>query len=63
MIARHPRRLDPASLKAPLDALGNEVTLCTVQRVPNALAAVFPLEATEGRPQGWPRGIPWDAEG
>jgi predicted DNA-binding transcriptional regulator YafY len=53
LIPRYPRRLDPASIKAQLDAQGIEVTLRTVQRDLNALAAVFPLEATEGRPQGW----------
>ncbi len=53
LIPRYPRRLDPASLKAQLDALGIEVTLRTVQRDLNALSAVFPLEASEGRPQGW----------
>ncbi len=53
LIPRHPRRLDPASLKARLDNMGIAVTLRTVQRDLNALAAVFPLEASEGKPQGW----------
>lgn len=53
LIPRHPRRIDPARLKARLDAMGIEVTLRTVQRDLNALALAFPLECSEGRPQGW----------
>ena len=53
LLPRHPRRLDPARLKDKLDAMGIQVTLRTVQRDLNALAGVFPLEASEGKPQGW----------
>jgi predicted DNA-binding transcriptional regulator YafY len=53
LLPRHPRRLDPARLKDKLDAMGIAVTLRTVQRDLNALAAVFPLEASAGKPQGW----------
>ena len=53
LIPRHPRRIDPARLKARLDGMGLAVTLRTVQRDLNALALTFPLEASTGRPQGW----------
>lgn len=53
LLPRHPRRLEPARLKDKLDNMGIEVTLRTVQRDLNALAAVFPLEASAGKPQGW----------
>ncbi len=53
LLPRHPRRLEPARLKDKLDAMGIAVTLRTVQRDLNALAAVFPLEASAGKPQGW----------
>lgn len=53
LLPRHPRRLEPARLKDKLDAMGIAVTLRTVQRDLNALAVVFPLEASAGKHQGW----------
>ena len=47
-LPRHPR-LNSARLRAELDAMGIAVTLCTVQRDLNALAAVFPLVASTGQ--------------
>ena len=49
LLPRHPRRLEPARLKDKLDAMGIAVTLRTVQRDLNALAAVFPLVASTGQ--------------
>ena len=47
-LPRHPR-LNSARLRDELDAMGIAVTLCTVQRDLNALAAVFPLVASTGQ--------------
>ena len=47
-LPRHPR-LNSARLRDELDAMGIAVTLCTVQRDLNALAAVFPLVAATGQ--------------
>ena len=47
-LPRHPR-LNSARLRDELDAMGIAVTLRTVQRDLNALAAVFPLVASSGQ--------------
>ena len=47
-LPRHPR-LNSARLRDELDAMGLAVTLRTVQRDLNTLAAVFPLVASTGQ--------------
>ena len=51
LLPRHPRRLEPARLKDKLDAMGIAVTLRTVQRDLNALAAVFPRRPRRASPR------------
>lgn len=52
-IPRHPRRIDAPTIHARLGDLGISVSLRTVQRDLNALAATFPLDFDESKPQGW----------
>lgn len=51
LIPRHPRRIDPARLKARLDGMGLAVTLRTVQRDLNALALTFPWRPPPAGPR------------
>ncbi len=52
-IPRHPRRVDAPTIHARLSDLGMVVSLRTVQRDLNTLAATFPLDFDESKPQGW----------
>ncbi len=52
-IPRHPRRIDAPTIHTRLGDLGISVSLRTVQRDLNALAATFPLDFDESKPQGW----------
>ena len=53
MIPRHPRRIDTGRIRDGLERLGYSITLRSIQRDLNKLAAVLPLSCDESKPQGW----------
>lgn len=53
MIPRYPRRIDTGRIRQGLERLGYTITLRSIQRDLNKLAAVLPLSCDESKPQGW----------